>query len=126
MKKNVKFLFLIILVFLFLCVPSILEHFNFECILLKYTHLYCPACGITRMLESIVKFKFYQAFRYNPYLFILIILGIIYATIYFVLPQEKTINITNKIYIIIIISAIIFTILRNIPLFSFLLPTVVN
>ena len=36
------------------------------------TGLYCPGCGITRMIKSILKLDFYQAFRYNQLLFILL------------------------------------------------------
>lgn len=40
----------------------------------KKLGLYCPGCGGTRMVQSILKLDFYQAFRYNPLVFVLLAL----------------------------------------------------
>lgn len=92
----------------------------------KITNLYCPGCGITRMCLSILEGNLYQAFRYNPLLFALIPLFIFLIINHF--SKYKIIKKKNqeKIYITLIIILIVFGILRNIPLFSFLKPTKIN
>ena len=45
---------------------------SIQCPIHYMTGLYCPGCGITRMLFAIIKLDFYQAFRYNPLVFILL------------------------------------------------------
>ena len=91
-------------------------------------HIYCPGCGLTRMIISIFKLNFYQAFRYNPYIFILLVLFIlygIYALIRYIITKKKT-HISIKVLVGISISLIVYMILRNIPLFDFLAPTQIN
>ena len=91
-------------------------------------HIYCPGCGLTRMIISIFKLDFYQAFRYNPYLFILFIFGIIYGlySLIRLIFYKKRPHINIKIIIGIAYSLLIYMVLRNIPLFDFLAPTDIN
>lgn len=42
-----------------------------KCTVLELTGLECGACGVTRMLVSMVKLDFAAAFSYNPVLFVL-------------------------------------------------------
>ena len=97
------------------------------CPIHKLTGLHCPGCGITRMFVSIVKLEFYQAFRYNPLIFIYLILFIIYL-IYKIINKKnnKTVVIPNKIIYSLIVITIIFGVLRNIQPFYYLQPTVIN
>lgn len=91
-------------------------------------HIYCPGCGLTRMIISIFKLDLYQAFRYNPYIFILLVLFIlygIYVLIRYIFSKKKP-HISIKVLIGIFISLIVYMILRNIPLFDFLAPTQIN
>ncbi len=94
------------------------------CPIYKVTKLYCPGCGITRMILSILKGDLYQAFRYNPLIFILIPLFFILLTNNIFL-KNKLINKKNKerIYITLIAILIIYGIIRNIDYFSYLKPT---
>ena len=85
----------------------------------------CAGCGGTRMFIALFKLDFYQAFRYNPFIFSLIILGIIYAVYAIVMKLLK-----KKFYVpsikwlyVLLIAAVIFMVLRNIPGLEFLLPT---
>lgn len=98
------------------------------CVFHKITGLYCPGCGVTRMLISIFKLEFYQAFRYNPYLFILLIITIAYQIIKLITYKllTKKIKLNRCIYIMLLITTIAFGILRNLPNFSYLIPTVVK
>ena len=74
-KKIREYLILIIIwVFFFLLVLNQ----EIKCLWNEMTGLYCPGCGITRMLIAMIQLDFYQAFRYNPFLFLLIIFGIVY------------------------------------------------
>ena len=90
------------------------------CIFNKITGLYCPGCGITRMFISILKLDYKGAFRYNPFVFVLLILYLIFLLINSILKRK--IKITNIIFYIIIVLAIVFGILRNIPQLYWLRP----
>ena len=96
------------------------------CIFNKITGLYCPGCGITRMILSILKGDIYQAFRYNPIIFIdvpIICISLVFERCF----KNNVIvkKIVNFIFIILLIITIIFGVLRNIPQFSFLAPTTI-
>lgn len=95
------------------------------CLFYEITGYYCPGCGITRLLFSLLKLDFYQAFRYNPLIFILIIITGIYWLVKFILKKFMNISIAipNYVYYILLVIVIIFGILRNIPMFDFLSPT---
>ncbi len=97
--------------------------FTIKCPFHTITGLYCPGCGVTRMLFSIMTLKFYQAFRYNPLLFILLIIYIIF--IIERLIRKKELKVPNNIALVILCILIIYGILRNIDVFSFLQPTLV-
>ena len=64
-------LLLVILILLGYYFLNIYFHFSIPCMFYKLTNLYCPGCGITRMLFSLIKLDFYQSFRYNSIVFIL-------------------------------------------------------
>lgn len=98
------------------------------CLINKYTGFFCPGCGITRMVLSIITLNFYQAFRYNAFLFILFLLTIIYQIIKLITKQfsTKELKLNNYVYITILIAAIGFGIIRNLPAFSYLIPTIVK
>ena len=99
-------------------------HIYIDCPIKKITGLNCPGCGITRMLLSILQLDFYQAFRYNPLLFICLPFFIFFYLESIISKKEPLYNkIPTKVWIIIIIVFIIYGILRNIPFFDFLAPT---
>ena len=90
----------------------------------KLTNLYCPGCGITRMFIAIIHLNFYQAFRYNPLVFILLIS---YLLIKFIeLITKKKIIFNNRITYTLLIIVILFGVLRNIPYFDILAPNIVG
>ena len=51
---------------------------KFKCLVKDVFGFQCAGCGGTRMLFAILKLDFYQAFRYNPGMFILLIIGFFY------------------------------------------------
>ena len=119
---------LILILISFLIIYFILSELldvGIPCLCYEITGYYCPGCGITRLLFSLLKLDFYQAFRYNPLIFILIIITGIYWLVKFILKKfmNISIEIPNYVYYILLIIVIIFGILRNIPMFDFLSPT---
>lgn len=119
---------LILILISFLIIYFILNELldvGIPCLFYEITGYYCPGCGITRLLFSLLKLDFYQAFRYNPLIFILIIITVIYWLVKFILKKfmNISIEIPNYVYYILLIIVIIFGILRNIPMFDFLSPT---
>ena len=128
-KQEIRSLIIFILIILFTYLIYYLFTGNgIPCIFKKLTGLYCPGCGITRMFLSLLRLDIYQAFRYNPLVFILLV-SYIFFTIIDLVKYSKTnkhLKISNKIYWTLLILVFCFAILRNIPLFSFLAPTVVN
>ena len=94
------------------------------CLFHEITGFYCPGCGVTRMLIALFHLEFKKAFFYNRFVFILLILYLCYLlinTVYY-LTNNKLIKIPEFIIYILIAIAIIFGILRNIPLFNYLRP----
>ena len=125
-KPSAKMGFLILsaLFFAFIWI-LILEKIHYECPFLKIFHIYCAGCGGTRMIHSILRLDLYQAFRYNPLLFIYLICGLIYLFILiFIYIKKKEIILPSKYSLmIILIILLLYMILRNIETFSFLIPT---
>lgn len=123
-KTNLKLAIIAILGFFLYYLLNLYTGFAIFCPFHKFTGFYCPGCGITRLLFSLIKLDFYQAFRYNPLVFILLILGLIYLIIKTILKKLNIyITIPNYIWCILIMIVIIYGILRNIPEFSWLAPT---
>ena len=126
-KKSKKILLIIIILLITYLYLNKRFSFYIPCIFHKITHLYCPGCGITRMIMSIFKLNFYQAFRYNPLLFIMMPFLISYETIYYInWIHDKNYTISKKIWYILLIITILFTILRNTNTFNFLAPTIIK
>ena len=127
MKKRLfkVLLVLLISIIVFSFLIKFLNIIHFKCLFKYLFNFYCAGCGTTRMIESIFKLEFYQAFRYNPLMFILIIFMIIYILyfIYNYIFKNKIILPNFKMFIIIIIILFIYMILRNISCFKYLAPT---
>ena len=100
------------------------------CISNKITGLYCSGCGMTRAVFSLLKLDFYQAFRYNVFSILLLpvlivyLLGAIYARL-FNKPNFIAKKIPQAFWIIMVILMLIYGVIRNFPMFSYLAPTVV-
>ena len=130
MKKRILKLLLIYIATTIILLLSlkILDIIEYKCPYKELFHIFCAGCGTTRMIKALLKLQIYEAFRYNPLMFILgIIFGIyiIYISILYI--KGKKIQIPNtKILISLGILLVIYMILRNIPYFSFLAPTIVK
>lgn len=124
-KITITIIFLILLISYLYLGNNLNIYIN--CPIKEITGLYCPGCGITRMLQAILQLNFYQAFRYNPLLFISLPFFIFFTIEGIITKKDPLYNkIPNKILITIIIIFIIYGILRNLPLFDFLAPTIVR
>lgn len=97
------------------------------CIFRKITHLYCPGCGITRMLAAILTGDFYQALRYNPLICILLPLVIVYLVDYLINQargrKSLLVRTPNWVWILMIVALVIYGIMRNLSWFKYLAPT---
>lgn len=125
--KVIVRLYMIIFIFISYYFLNKYYHFTIPCPIYSITNLYCPGCGITRCLFSILQFKFYEAFKYNPLVFILIPFFTFYFSyqiyLYIFAKEDKVLNRIPKFFwIILLIITITFGIIRNLPYFSFFRP----
>lgn len=127
MKKKIIRAFLLLLFLIVYLLLGNYFHLYIDCPIKKITGLYCPGCGITRMFLSILKLDFYQAFRYNPLLFITLPVFAFFIINSILTQKEPLYNkVSNKIWIAVIILFISYGVLRNIPYFDFLAPTLIK
>jgi hypothetical protein len=117
---------LLIVAFLYIASWGITRS-GWPCAFHLITGLYCPSCGAGRMFISLAHFDFYQAFRYNPLIFIALpfLIGI-FARYQIGYIRGKRITIGKfelVFFIFLVVALMVFGILRNIPQFSFLAPT---
>lgn len=127
MKKKLIIALILFLLLIGYLILGNYFHIYIDCPIKKITGLYCPGCGVTRMLSSMLTLDFYQAFRYNPLLFINlpIILFLLIESI--IAKKEPLYNkIPTKVWVFVIIILLSYGILRNIPFFDFLAPTVIK
>ena len=106
-------------------------HIGIACPIHELFHVDCPGCGLSRMIFSIMELNFYQAFRYNPLMFILfpfIIVFIIDALIAFIYNRETKVvgKIPIFVWVLLFVLAIGFGIIRNIEPFTYLKVTEVR
>ena len=115
----------LIIVFLFILWIIFLNLIKFKCPFHEYLNIWCAGCGGTRMLISIIHLDFYQAFRWNPFLFILLLIGIVYLIVGVIIYKRKKLLLlpTYRMIIIIISLLVLFMIIRNLDMFSYLVPT---
>lgn len=130
MLKKIKILIFAILFLIVGFISMWYLNISIPCVYYELTGIYCPGCGMTRAFLSLLKLDFYQALRYNAFsiivavLLALYIFGAIYGWLFNKINfMEK--KIPSLAWIIFIVALLVYGILRNIPLFSFLAPTVV-
>ena len=91
------------------------------CPIKTLTGLDCPGCGITRMFVALFHGNIYQAFRYNPLVFIE--LPIIFILLFLYKYKKEYRKVINILFAMLLIVTIVYGVLRNIPMFYFLAPT---
>ncbi len=121
---KIRDIIVLIVIFLIYAILIIRFDIGIPCVFYEITGLYCPGCGITRLCLSLFEGDIYQAFRYNPIIFIdLPILFILFVLNIFFKNNKNIKKITDVIIIFLATITIIFGVIRNIPIFSFLAPT---
>lgn len=127
MKKIYK---LLILLFIFIgyFIFGKITGLYFKCFIYELTGYHCPGCGITRMFFSLFRLDIYQAFRYNPLVFIMLpfILFFYFEKIYSIYKNKKALvdKVPNIIWYIVIFITLLYGVLRNI--IPWLAPTVIK
>ncbi|MBO4863894.1 MAG: DUF2752 domain-containing protein [Eubacterium sp.] len=86
-----------------------------RCYFNELTGLKCPACGVTRMILSLMHFDLRSAFNYNQYLFITspyMVGEIIY--LFYINESKIPMNRVNKIILYVwLVGLIVFGVIRN-------------
>lgn len=125
MNKKLKDLVIYSIILVVYLIWGHFTHLYIPCLVYEITGLYCPGCGATRMIISMLHFDFKQAFFYNQLLFvstpIFIVLFIDYVISNIRGKKELYKKIPNIVYYIYIALLIIFMIIRNI--FPYFAPT---
>lgn len=126
-KVYLKKLVILLTIFFTIAILNIKFNVVIPCLFNKITHLYCPGCGITRMFKALMKLDLKRAFSYNQFVF----LSLPFFLIYFIdevrsklFYKKKILNakVINVIAIILIVLAVIFGVIRNIPGMEILTP----
>lgn len=70
-KKYRNWLMALIITVYFSAILPIMNYFNIPCVFLHFFGIYCPGCGMTRALLSVLRLDFLSALYYNPLVFAL-------------------------------------------------------
>ena len=126
MKKYKNLLIFISIIIIYFILALVFK-VNINCPIHEIFHVYCPGCGVTRMIIALFKGEFYQSFRYNQLLFILLPVFIFFLINYIICIKNNKkplyLRINNKVWIVVCIIMIVYAILRNI--FPYLAPTTI-
>ena len=103
------------------------EGAGIPCMFYQITGFYCSGCGASRALRSVIHLDFYQALRYNAiFTFALPLIAVYFGALvlsYIRFGKDKiSEKIPMKIVWVIVAVAVLYGILRNVPVFSFLAP----
>jgi hypothetical protein len=97
-------------------------HIHVPCIFSEVTGFDCPGCGLTRAALALLDLNIYQAFRYNMLVFVLTP----FYLVYFLLMKRGFKKSGEALMLLMLVSAVAFGVLRNIPMFDWLAPTIVQ
>lgn len=120
--KKIDYILCIIVVIV-MAILILNECIAIPCFFHKFTGLYCPGCGITRAIKSLLRGDFYSSFRNNMLIYTVIPIMFILEIINIKLRKSKKFKrVYNIVVVVLLIFTIIFGILRNIPIFSWIAP----
>lgn len=125
---NNKKTLIIVLTLSFLANLLIVLIFPFQCPWKVAFNIDCAGCGATRMTKALLALDFYQAFRFNPLIFTLFVLAILYGLYVGLckILKKNYYKLNVKWAYALIVVLVVFTVLRNTSLFGFLKPTIVR
>lgn len=102
------------------------------CVVHSLTGLYCPGCGASRALSSLLRLDFYRALRWNPLLVALFPFALFYlgwGSVSFVRCGYNTLNdrIPRRLLWMLAALVLLYFPLRNLPWWPFVLlqPTMI-
>lgn len=106
--------------------------FGLPCVIHSLTGLYCPGCGASRALASLLRFDVYQAFRWNSLLVIMLPFALCYlvwGSVSWVRVGRNTLDdrLPTKLLWAVAAAVLVYFVLRNLPLWPFTLlqPTLI-
>lgn len=121
-SKVILYLFIGILYFFLVLITK----WRIPCVFYTMIHKYCPGCGLTRMFMALGRLNFPLAFRSNAFVLTILPIGLvwgIYRGAVYVKQGNKPYSKAESIGLILVfLIAVVFTILRNLDGFSWLLP----
>jgi hypothetical protein len=122
--KKINKLLVLFFIFLFFCGFAVWSYFEMPiafgpCPVLEYLNIKCPGCGGTRACRAISRLDFVSAFKLNMLLIIVgLYLGIVAINcVYKVVIHNKFVSIKTSHAIVIIISMVVFAVIRNMPFY---------
>lgn len=109
------------------CLCATCDWLVLPCPFFDLTGLYCPGCGSGRAVAAALRGELWQAFRWNPMLFLLGIPSMAvliweYIRIVFGVPGMKPVIPPQWLIWTVVVLMIAYWIARNIPWLSFLAP----
>lgn len=130
MKQRLKKLFIqlahILLIGLAYSLWYQLTKVGIPCLFHQITGLYCPGCGITRMMMALLHFQFKEAFRNNPVICVCLpilgMIGVRWSIRYCKTGDMKFKKWEEYMFLIMIVLFILFGVLRNLPSMQMLRP----
>ena len=90
--------------------------FRFGCVFHDYLSLYCPFCGGTRAISSLLRFQFWNAIRYNVLVVGLVIWALVLdvtVLVRLLKNKDKLLRFPHWGWIVMIVILVMFMILRN-------------
>ena len=93
-----------------------------HCLLKEWFGVYCPLCGGTRCVYELLHFRFLSALRYNAYVVLVALLGIVYdfvALVRFLRGKEDLPKIPRAVFVALTLLLLLFFVLRTVLWFGF-------
>lgn len=127
LRKTIRFTMLIIAGGLAIAAFVMKGPLDMSCKLYQFTGYSCSGCGLTRMVKAIMHGQFYQAFRYNSFMFLSIpVIALFYVIgAYRYIKYHASNDWVMMAMIIYTVLLAVFGVIRNFPIFHWLLPTVI-